>query len=267
MIGCEKNTFLSLNVNNFGGVKEKPRPDGGKNFVERVLSWRKNELENRIRNRDKIFEHVTKGEPSVIFLHEFDINTEVSNDFIRKMEEDYNYKICYPNGENKESFSKSFSSITVALVKNEEILSYENLNINKVYKCVDIIFRNIRIIGVHIPYDLSFWDGLIKTCKNHINRKDACPILIIGDMNVQEDPGRKRKLEELKQLGLKDIWIQNGKSNDTPTFNSGKRIDYALASQSLYSMYEINMDIGQNVREEGYTDHSSIIVDCIRKEI
>ena len=257
--------IISLNVNNFGGINSKPRPDEYKesdgtiiwnSFNSDVEQWQDVNKNFILYNLEKITQLIKNYE--VVILQEVDTNCisfeELNQECIKN-----NFEIVFPNGYNKKVFQKGHNSITCMLIK--KYIKYEinkNNFSNKKYKNVDINIGNVRILGVHIPKgDLDYWNALINEVKNCTTDK----LLVMGDLNVY-DCGTKQKakyLELLRDHNMIDSWTAMGNEMDRATCNTGKIIDYALVNPELANCI-YNAQIIDTPRNYGYTDHSAIVV-------
>lgn len=107
-----------------------------------------------------------------------------------------------------------------------------------------------------MSYDIEDWNRLISRFEALQKEK----FLIIGDLNVfDEGTDRREKFDELINVGAIDIWLEQGDSNNVPTANTNKRIDYALSTRNLYErgVYEVILNY---IRLENFTDHAAIVV-------
>ena len=258
---------LSLNVNNFGGINinEKPRIDQGfkdtngaidwNSFCYAVNCWRDNPTHDI--NATEILAHIKDYSPTIVILHEFDIGSRESKRVINDLNK-MSFNIIYPNKTSAKDYLRSLSSITVMFVKDELLDSCKNpTELKRSNRWAEIQYIENVIIGVHVPYDENFWDTMIGYYEKNKNKK----LMIIGDMNVySENTDRRKKFDEILSLGAIDVWVAKKNPSDTPTFNSGLRIDYALMTPSLYND-KVNIEIDHNIRRKGFTDHSSIIIE------
>ncbi len=115
------------------------------------------------------------------------------------------------------------------------------------------------IIGLHIPIDgEDFWNYL-RTVHKKLDKNKR--IIYVGDLNTYE-PNTINKNHFYKFLseGLIDVWLENGNPHTKETFDGKTRIDYVLMTGKDFcnSKYEITID--DTIREQGYSDHSSIIM-------
>lgn len=257
--------ILSLNVNNLGGISEKPRIDEG--FVDiggnvdwiafrkSINDWRSDST--HIINAKEILAQIKDYNSDIVVLHEFDISSLESKWLINELKKN-SYNIIYPDKTSAKDFSRSLSSITVMFIKDKTLNSCKNpIELKERYKWNQIEYEGKIIIGVHVPYNIKFWDTIIKYYKENNKKK----LIIIGDMNVySNNTSRKDKFDELLKLGAIDVWTQEGNPTNIPTFNSGLRIDYALMTPSLYDN-SVNMMMEDDLRKKGFTDHSTIIID------
>lgn len=242
--------ILSLNINNFSGVNCKKDKK-----YKSVSAWRESNKENFKRNSDKILEYIQKDEisPDIVVFHEVELDTPTYSVFKEKFKE-MNYTfVSYPTPKFKNS------SITMMFVKNY-IKYYSVSNPHDRNLRASIIKVNDCIIyGVHCPgsFDEDFWEQLIGFYKGKKEEK----ILIIGDLNIFDSgTEQKKKFCKLLNEGAKDVWIEKGYPHEKSTFNSGKRIDYAIVSPLLLDKLS-SIKIDDRLRSIDVTDHSAIIVE------
>jgi len=253
--------ILSVNVNNFGGTNDKPllndyRLPNGKNdfgtWNQAVDEWRiSNKIcfqknVNAITNLAKDFD--------IIFLHEVDTNCLSWIDLLEKMSSDFTWEPA--NGIDKSEYKKGRKSISCVFIKKDIGYEYENNNILNKQRNIEIKVGDTHIIGLHMSYDIEDWNRLISRFEALQKEK----FLIIGDLNVfDEGTDRREKFDELINVGAIDIWLEQGDSNNVPTANTNKRIDYALSTRNLYErgVYEVILNY---IRLENFTDHAAIVV-------
>lgn len=260
--------IISINVNNFGGTINKPLPSDYK-FDGRIdwSSWR-NDVSFWRRHNSKTIEENVKQLVSVmldfevIFLHEVDTHCSSWNNLHEYMQDYYNWEPA--NEIEKDEYNKGNKSVTIVFVKKDISYKYDSIPnfIKDSYgisqRNVEIEINNITIIGLHMSYELDDWEKLIFRFNDRImNGKN---VLLIGDLNVF-DPGtgRRKKLDELLNNGARDLWLEQGESNDTPTANTKKRIDYALVSAGMIEIGAKAIIIN-SIRNNNNTDHAGIAV-------
>ena len=119
--------IVSLNVNNFGGVKEeKPRWDKCK---REVLSWQEykdkrkafQESDDRITKAEAIAKRLNALDPDIIVLSEFDVAAPAGKEFI-KLFADYEIIVPEAHDDNGRLLTKAEDygtaiSITVIFIK------------------------------------------------------------------------------------------------------------------------------------------------------
>ncbi|WAA08958.1 hypothetical protein [Fervidibacillus albus] len=242
--------ILSLNINNFGGLKNKEQ-------YKRTGQLQKWNNLNKTNVATAIFTYIQQEIPDIVILHEFEMNTGLSNQFIKSLN-DIGYGII-PYDENK--FKNP--SITIMFVRKEWL--YEKLDnphkskTGKILRASVIKVADCIIYGVHVPLKngMVFWDELIDFYKIHREEK----IVIIGDLNVY-DLGTKQKqkyLELLKSNAI-DAWREKGNPNSTKTHIAGRRLDYAIMSPTLYK-YLNSIRIDPYLMNYGKTDHAALIIE------
>lgn len=250
--------ILSLNVNNFGGSSSKPllnvyiyngKPDW-KSWNEAVDNWRN-------KNREKILANVRSAADiskdfDVIFLHEADTNCESWSELNKLMKDQYD--LLLPNGIDLSEYQTGRKSISCLFIKKDIKYEYTTYNFLNSQRNVEIAIGDIHIIGLHMRYDLEDWNKLI----NYLSEEK---LLIIGDLNVYDlGTGRREKFNELLGKGAIDLWLKQGESDDTPTCNTGKRIDYALSTPKLYAENAPRELILDDIRRKNISDHAGIVV-------
>lgn len=253
--------ILSVNVNNFGGTKDKPLlkdyklPNGENDYKmwnQTVDEWRSNNKICIQKNVDAITNLAQDFD--IIFLHEVDTNCFSWTGLLEKMSPQYDWKPA--NGHDKSEYEKGRKSISCVFIKKGIAFEYEDNNILNKQRNIEIKVGDTHIIGLHMSYDIDDWDSLISKFKALQTEK----FLIIGDLNVF-DKGTKRreKFDELLNAGAIDIWLEQGDCNDVPTANTNKRIDYALSTRKLYEKgaHEVILNF---VRLGNFTDHAAIAV-------
>lgn len=268
--------ILSLNVNNFGGTNEKPllkdyKLSNGDNdyelWAQAVDKWRSNN-KKRIEKNVASITNLAK-DFDIIFFHEVDTNCLSWNLLLGKMSSQYEWEPA--NGVNKCEYKKGRKSISCVFIKKGITFEYNDNNILKNQRNIEITVGNTHIIGLHMTYNTDDWDALI--LKYGLLKDEE--FLIIGDLNVFDvGTDRRKKFDGLIDAGAIDIWLEQGESNDIPTANSNKRIDYALSTRKLYEkgVYEVILNF---VRLENLTDHAAVVVtyndakenSCLNKKI
>lgn len=256
--------IISINVNNFGGTIDKPLLkdykfnektdwDSWKNDVD---IWRKNNSKIIEKNVEQIVSTILDFE--VIFLHEVDTNCSSWNRLHEYMSRNYHWEPA--NGINKDEYRNGRKSVSIVFVKKNICYEYNSIPSfsNGSHRNIEIEIEDITLIGLHMPYDLDYWDKLISRFNNRIEKGKN--VLLIGDMNVFDiETDRRKKLEKLYTNGAKDLWLEQGEANDTPTANTQRRIDYALASDGIISKGAKTMIIN-SIRRNNNTDHAGVAV-------
>ena len=253
--------ILSLNVNNFGGVCDKPLlndyrfPNGRKDLATwgaEVDYWRESHKEIIEKNVENIVCFIRDYD--VVFLHEVDTNCFSWILLTSRMKEEYVLELA--NGINKSTIESGRKSISCAFIKNNINYNCDGIpNFSDSHRNVEIEIQGLSVIGIHMSYDLKDWINLRlrfeKIKKN---------VLIIGDLNVFDlGTSRREQFDMLLNEGAKDLWLEQKEDNRTPTANTLKRIDYALASDSIIRAGA--KEIIHNVtRRCNFTDHAAISV-------
>lgn len=254
--------ILSLNANNFGGSSSKPLLNDYKHngktdwdsWNEAVDDWRDKNRNNILKNVQSIAD-ISK-DFDVIFLCEVDTNCESWYKLHELMGEQYNLKP--PNGIDLSGyFKKGRKSISCLFIKKDIEYEYTNDNFLNSQRNVEIKIGDIHIIGLHMSYAIEDWGNLIDKYKSLNDEK----LLIIGDLNVYDSGTvRRTKFDELFKEGAKDIWLEQGENNNTPTYNSEKRIDYALSTPKLCNENTPRELILNYIRHKNISDHAGIAV-------
>ncbi len=255
--------ILSLNVNNFAGPSSKPLPENYKIndkvnwdlWNKAVDKWRKENSTSILKNVIDIVD--MSKDFDIIFLHEVDTNCESWNNLLRLMSEQYFLKP--PNGFDLSKYSKGKcrKSISCMFIKKEIKYEYKDDNFLDLEKNIEIKIGDIHIIGLHMKYEINYWEQFIQKYESLKGEK----LLIIGDLNVYDtDTKIRTKFDELLKKGAKDIWIKQGESNDTPTCNTKRRIDYALSTPKLYDEKTPHELILNYIRHNNISDHAGIAI-------
>ena len=253
--------ILSLNVNNFGGSSSKPLLKDYKYNGETDWDVWNNAVDDwRYKNKNNILKNVQSiadisKDFDVIFLCEVDTNCESWYKLHELMKDQYT--LLLPNGTDLSEYQKGRKSISCLFIKKDIKYEYTNDNFLKFQRNVEIKIGDVHIIGLHMNYAIEDWDKLIKKYRSLKDEK----LLIIGDLNVY-DPGTeiRNKFDELVNEGAKDIWVKQGENKDTPTYNSEKRIDYALSTSKLYDENAPHELILNYIRRQKISDHAGIVV-------
>lgn len=249
--------ITSLNVNNFGGTESKPRYDEYKDNLALLNVFRSNPIRKTLAL--KIFDKIMRYQSDVIFMHEFDVNSPAGDLFINEMD-NVGFVPIYPDGESQKSFLEKSSSITLGFMRKNNLLSTKSC-VEFPHRWNQLVFDDTIVVGVHMKYNLKFWDDLIDFC----NKDKEGGLIIIGDLNVTDNPtsdlGKeyKEKMNELLRCGMKDVWVELNHSINSPTFHK-TRIDYCLVSENVLADVDSIKNDGEFAKSK-LTDHSAIIVD------
>jgi len=150
----DKLKIISLNVNNFGGIHNKPHPseyDTGSgvlwsNWKYNVDLWRNVNKSKISANVDAVLELVENYD--IIFLNEVDTNCDSFNQLLKELEPKYEW--VRPNGFSRSEYNRGRGSITCAFVKNGIDFEYSTYNFTDSSRNVEIEVGNIHIICIHI---------------------------------------------------------------------------------------------------------------------
>lgn len=251
--------IISLNVNNFGGIKDKPHlKDYTVNNKIDWTGWNVAVDSWRELNKDIIEKNVSKivcliKDFDIVFLHEVDTNCSSWTQLHELMEEEYKWESA--NEVDKSVYKNGRKSISCVFIRKGIVYDYAEItNFSDKQRNIEIVVNGITVIGLHAPYDLKYWDSLIKRIKPKKN------YIIIGDLNVFKlDTDRRLKFEELLNIGAKDLWLEQGENNNTPTANTNLRIDYALSSPTVFNK-GIKAIILNSIRRTQNSDHAAVAV-------
>lgn len=251
--------ILSLNVNNFAG-RGVPKPvikdfNTWFEFRKAVVLWRDNV--EHYRNAGCILDLIKENNPDIVFLQEFDVTSDMSVKFIRTMNL-LGYEEKYPDN-NKVDSGKGIKSITIMFTKlpNTIVKSNKNL-VDGSLKWVNAEIGDLLISGVHFNYTMEYWDALERFYSLNKDRK----LLVIGDLNVYiKGTDRRDRFDNILSMGIEDMWLYSGGSNDTITCDTGARLDYALASKSLRD--NIFITINDTPINRRFSDHNALIVSIV----
>lgn len=253
--------IISLNVNNFGGINDKPLPkdymlpNGKFNYEawsKDVDDWRENNQANIKNNVDSIV--ALLHDFDIAFLHEVDTNCYSWDRLLEKMTCEYKWNPA--NGIDKNMYNEGKKSISCMFIKNGIEFEYGKNNFLNKQRNVEVKVGDTYIIGVHMSYDINDWEKLLL----RYNKLQNEELLIIGDLNVfDKGTERREKFDKLLNVGAVDIWLAQGENDKIETANTQRRIDYALASQKLYKkgVHELILN---SVRAKKNTDHAAVAV-------
>lgn len=229
---------ISLNVNDFGGCNEHLEEYKKEFKYQAFRKWDK--LDKR-ENIQGIFDFLSKINPEVIVLQEFDINSREANGFIAKMQ-NMGYEL------KAESPSKR-PSMTVMFIKNDFI--YKEVKTCHVRRCMRAYAVNVEdyiIYGIHVPpiYDELFWDEIEKLWSIYQKHK----LVMIGDINTINFHNNKR----LNNLLSKSIDVWNAKGNEGKVSVPG---DHVIISTNI-GINTVEIEKEELVCK--YTDHPAIVL-------
>lgn len=246
---------LSVNFNKCGGVRSNGK---GGTYNTLIAEQMKNMVEDFLEIEEN----------NVVFIHEIN-NAEDNFKAFENLFDEEKYIIHKPS--NFKSFNNKNHpyGCTIAITKRFSVwektpsiklndrksgdLSYAN-------KSVALQNGDIILLGVHIPYDIEYWDMII----NYFEKNYEKRIFIVGDFNVfDEGTTRRLKFEELKKKGAIDVWLEMGKDNGHITCTTGRRLDYLLSSVIGYSSIK-KMSYIDSLRLNGFTDHSGVLFEVER---
>lgn len=240
---------LSVNLNKFGGVETN-----GKGEVYDTT------IADKVKNL--IVDFLETEENNVVFINEMN-NVDDNLKLFEKLFDETQYRIHKPlNFEDSNDKYHSYGC-TVAITKQNsvwkntssiELIDANSGELNYANKSVALKNGDIILLGVHMPYDIDYWDKLISYYEENNEKR----LYIVGDFNVfDEGTDRKLKFEELKQKGAIDVWLNKGGDNSHITCVTERRLDYLLSSMIGYSSIR-KMSYIDSLRLNGLTDHSGV---------
>jgi exonuclease III len=239
--------ILSINCNKFGGSEQNGK---GEIYSEQIMS-----------NLVLLAKfHLDLDENNLVIFHEVNYRKEYYRKFKNKFCENA-YKIHEPTNLDK----IVAYGCTLAITKNNtywnKIDSLGSNSKDYANKSVILTHSDFIVVGVHVPYNMKYWDLILQYFKNKKDEK----IIIIGDMNTyDEGTDRKEKFNKLVSYGAIDAWVEKGGKKDKETY-SKSRLDYALMSKSAYSELK-SIKIIDSIRNDNISDHSGIYIDMNEKD-
>ena len=245
---------LSLNCNKFGGKASNGKGKIYDNLIaEKLIAITKFFLDT--------------DDENVVFFNE--INN--ANDNMKKFEElfdDNVYTIHRPTRFDEFNKNNHPYGCTIAITKNNlfweksysiDLIVSKSKEVSFANKSVILKHKDTILVGIHMPYDLCYWDELLNYFSANINKK----IYIIGDLNVYDDgTDRKMKFIELKNKGAIDVWVNKGNEDQHVTCitDKGRRLDYVLTSTIGYMSIK-KMSYIDSFRLSELSDHSGIFIE------
>lgn len=261
--------IISLNVNNFGGSGvQKPIIDDYR--FQGVVDWAFYHCEmerfqnhpDRIRTAREISERLRSVSPDMIVLQEFDYHAPAGEEFRMSMVH-AGYREVLPAA--RKTIESGRYSITVMFIKKTEtsvnVAAPEELGGS--YQWCEIQYRNMAIIGIHMPCKNSeiYWNALRQKSKIYVDKE----LIIIGDLNATDYPktvlgeDMLRNRDKLLAAGVKDVWVAKGGSEKAYTYRNITRIDYALATERVFSRIK-GMQV-VNYCDMNLSDHNALLVE------
>lgn len=246
---------LSVNLNKCGGV----RSNGKGEIYDTVIA---EQVKNLITDFLEIEEN------NVVFINEVN-NADDNFKLFEKLFDEDQYSIHKPS--NFETFNNKNHpyGCTIAITKQNsvweksssiELIDRKSGELSYANKSVALKNGDIILLGVHIPYDIDYWNKII----NYFKENQGKRLYIVGDFNVfDEGTNRKLKFEELRKNGAIDVWLNIGGDNGHITCTTGRRLDYLLSSVIGYSSIR-KMRYLDSLRLNGLTDHSGVLFEIER---
>ena len=274
-VSYEKNMkIISLNINNFGGSTEcKPRQDDIK-YADLPKDYIGNSKEiycddvkkfqrdsKRLAVAEKIYQKMVEENPDIIIFHEYDINSP-ANDVLKNLLEKRGYNLIPPNQIAYNTIKEQGTRWSISVIFIKKHFKFSTFQSPTTYyaRWNQIKIGNLTLIGIHMKYDMKFWNELITFYKN--NKEEH--LLFMGDFNATDNPRNdcakkvKEEFDEVFAQGAIDVWIEKG-NRPIKTFIIGTRLDYAIVSPIV--LPEItNIEIDQFFIEEKISDHAAVNV-------
>lgn len=276
--------IVSFNINSFGGDGEtfeeikKYRCNG--NYNEALIEWDKKT------SYKPILELLDCVNADVVVLQEYYINSDVASKFEEEMrKENRKYSLHCNHVDKKRPLH------TVVFCRDEICDEKQFFYTGRIY-----IFKynDYIIIGAHMPFNpkddknsvLSIedkerakkvkkrakeveneWERIEKYLRRNKDKK----CILIGDLNVYDKNtsqyGCFKRLFD-NEVGMRDLWVENGNSENTPTEKEYKgRLDYALVTPGLFNENKCNITMVPELDEEfiahnwSVSDHRMLIVE------
>lgn len=264
--------ITSLNVNQF--LKKRNWNELQGEYNEKSKIWRE--------IRDYYFRYIRNHivtEEDLLVLHEVPYVKEVAYTYKGKRKFKRSEEICEVYMELEQYCKENELEILEPSTKESAFFRTIAIFNSGTYKrCTSIIdseFKNFAnriialertttkieemIIGLHIPEDCNdYWNYLMAVHQKFPKNKR---IIYVGDLNTYK-PGtiNKNKFYELLSKGLIDVWLEKGNAHTKETFDANTRIDYVLITGKNFCNCKYEITIDDDVRKEGYSDHSAIII-------
>lgn len=240
---------LSINCNKFGGSLSNGK---GEEYNKQVVA--------KFISIIDVF--LDLDDENVVFLEEIN-NANNKIECFENLFDSKVYTIHKPSRFDEFNNSKHPYGCTIAITKNNLFWKKSNSifledsedgTLCYANKSVILEHEDIVLIGIHMPYNMEYWDALIDYFCMNINKK----IYIIGDLNVcDEGTDRKEKFNELTGKGAIDVWKNKGCDEKHITCNSDRRLDYLLTSTIGYLSIK-KMSYIDSIRFNKISDHSGI---------
>lgn len=172
------------------------------------------------------------------------------------------------------------NGIFIASKKQLELLSSSRHLVSDHQRWLEVVHptEGISLLGIHIPdfnrdqpfRKRAFWEAVYE----YATDKKEPPSIIIGDFNTglkidgEGTPFKEHKfMTKLIELGWIDAWrtLHPDERDFTwwsksKTVRNGFRLDYAFLSPEL-SKSLLNASHSHREREQGYSDHSLLVID------
>lgn len=241
-------SILSLNVNDFGGIRyhlqEYKNEFGPRRYWD---LWKQLDKSTHFLS---ILSYIKKVSPSIVILYEFEVNNSEESQFFITDLSNCGFEMI-------SNIPKYKASVTAVFVRSE-FIRIPNPN---TLDARSYAFKvgNIIIYGTHVPPKgkdriTQFWDEIDNFYKKYCKEK----ILLIGDFNTI-NPENMKRYKQLLNVGGVDVWLEKGYPDNTPTCGTN-RLDIVIASPALFP-FVTDITVCPSLLYKGMTDHAALIVD------
>lgn len=251
-----KKTIMAINVNDFGGKKEKLMQHRYFSNRDREyhIDWKHWAQIDKTETWERFKRYLLEKKPDILVVEEMLVNCYESIDFIGEL-----VQIGYSYVE-KSLPERGNYSLTMAFYRGcnpEYINSPGNYRENRSVICKE---GDLLICGSHFPYESD--EIFLKYMGEFVSLHLGDDLLLIGDLNANDSArGNKKMINNLLDKGAIDLWTAAGNDANTPTEAEYQgRLDYAIASPSLAKKVE-SIEIDPFPMDAGITDHAAVIVD------
>lgn len=217
---------------------------------------------NNIDTAKKILEHIFEiSNPECIIFSEFDFKSLAGKYTVEWLYQKGYYHVL-PNSYTDEKIKNKYTSIVIIFVKDDYQTIKSVKSPDNWLKWNEINLHDYKIIGLHAPGDISFWEDW----KTYHHKNNTKKIIYIGDLNLSKKSDEERIviMEEILKSG-RDLWIDNGRLETEPnawTYKPGKtRIDRVIVTNSI-----LNCSI-ENHQEFSMlgSDHTGLLINICKE--